>query len=344
MTVQISRVIAAPVRESNLFRRYRASGFTLVELLVVIAIIGVLVGLLLPAVQAAREAARRMSCQNNLKQIGLAIFNYESAQKTLPPTMCINFDGSEYGEWGPQARLLPFIEQGNLQNIIDFKRTYKVQPGVVKMRIPVYMCPSEINDRPSGADGLAQYPLNYGANMGAWMIFDPKTRRDGNGAFAPNRKVRFQDFTDGLSNTIAFGEVKAFQPILKTGGTPPSSIPSNSAQVAVFGGSNFEEEDGHTEWVEGRVHQDGVTTTFTPNTLVPYTTGGKTYDVDYTSAEEGDSLTDITFAAVTARSYHTAIVNCLLMDGSVHATSSTIDLNTWRNLGTRNDGNVIGAW
>jgi hypothetical protein len=267
-----------------------------------------------------------------------------SWKATLPPTMCINFDGSEYGEWGPQARLLPYIEQANLQNLIDFKRTYEVQPDVVKMRIPVYMCPSEVNDRPSGADGLAQYPLNYGANMGTWMIFNPKTRRDGNGAFAPNRKIRFGDFTDGLSNTIAFSEVKAFQPILKTGGSPPASIPNNPAEVAVFGGGNFEAEDGHTEWVEGRVHQDGVTATFGPNTLVPYANGGKTYDVDYTSAEEGDSAIDITYASVTSRSYHTGIVNCLLMDGSVHTANNTIDLNTWRNLGTRNDGNVVGSW
>lgn len=345
----IAKVIRFTWLEGNFvmnfeLRAHKVRGFTLIELLVVIAIIGVLVGLLLPAVQAAREAARRMRCSNNLKQIGLALHNYESSFNSVPPSMCLNFDGSEYGEWGPQARLLPYIEQGTLQELIDFSRTYKVQPEVVKTRVPVFMCPSEINDRPSGADGLRQYPLNYGANMGTWMVFNPITRQGGNGTFLPKSKVQFSTVLDGLSNTLAFSEVKAFQPILKTGGTPPSSIPTDPSQVAVFGGSNFEAENGHTEWVEGRVHQDGFTATFTPNTQVPYLSGGETFDVDYTSEEEGDSNTELTYAAVGSRSYHPGVVTCVLMDGSVHTVSETIDLMTWRNLASRNDGNVLGDW
>ncbi|MCA9194002.1 MAG: DUF1559 domain-containing protein [Planctomycetales bacterium] len=333
-------------QEKSLFWEYLASvckkrnGFTLAELLVVIAIIGVLVGLLLPAVQAAREAARRIQCQNNLKQLGLATSNYESAYKCIPPSMCVNFDGSQYGEWGPQARLLPFVEQANLQNLIDFKKTYKDQPNVVKMRVPVLMCPSEVNDRPSGADDLLQYPLCYGANMGTWMVFDPQKRRPGNGVFLVNNKTRLASITDGTSQTVAFSEVKAFQPIIKTGGSPPTVLPSNPSQIASFAGSNFEKQDGHTEWVEGRVHQDGFTATFGPNSVIPYDFQGKSYDIDYTSAEEGESV-ESTFAAVTSRSFHVRSVNFVHVDGSVHSVSDSIDLHIWRNLAARNDGNVI---
>src|SRR6478609_8897935 len=100
-------------------QRIRRYGFTLVELLVVIAIIGVLVALLLPAVQAAREAARRMSCGNNLKQMVLATHNYMDTLQCLPPAVCFSTSGG--GSWSAQARILPYLEQANLQNIIDFR-------------------------------------------------------------------------------------------------------------------------------------------------------------------------------------------------------------------------------
>ncbi|MCA9133857.1 MAG: DUF1559 domain-containing protein, partial [Planctomycetales bacterium] len=100
-------------------KNYRQRGFTLVELLVVIAIIGVLVGLLLPAVQAAREAARRMQCTNNLRQLGLAVHNYESANRRLPSGWIANNLRGEPG-WGWAAALLPFMEGSNLHQQIDF--------------------------------------------------------------------------------------------------------------------------------------------------------------------------------------------------------------------------------
>src|SRR6478609_1726815 len=101
-------------------------GFTLIELLVVIAIIAVLIALLLPAVQAAREAARRMQCVNNLKQLGLALANYEGVAGTLPPSVVVAQNGSGFWSngWSINARLLPFVEQGGAFNSINFTLAY----------------------------------------------------------------------------------------------------------------------------------------------------------------------------------------------------------------------------
>ncbi len=159
--------------------RTKKTGFTLVELLVVIAIIGILVALLLPAIQAAREAARRSQCANNLRQLGLALQNYESNHKVFPSSMYIDLTGNTWGEWGPQARLLPFIEEANLRSLIDFSQPYSTPKNVtaIAFRIPVFMCPSENNDRKSFQDELDQYPINYAANMGRLDGLQSKDKR-----------------------------------------------------------------------------------------------------------------------------------------------------------------------
>jgi prepilin-type N-terminal cleavage/methylation domain-containing protein len=316
-------------------------GFTLIELLVVIAIIAVLIAILLPAVQQAREAARRAQCKNNLKQIGLALHNYLDATSCFPPTVCIR--PGDFGQWSAQARLLPFLDQANLQDLINFSLPYDGQPNVPRTRIPVYLCPSELNDRPSLRDGIDQYPLNYAANQGTWLVFDPIGGGQSQGAFIPNGNVRPANFVDGMSNTLGFAEVKAFQPNLKGGSSPPQIPPNDSASVVALGSSgNFDPIDSHTEWVEGRVHQTGFTTTLPPNTLVPYVAGSTTYDIDYTSAEEDFATT--TYAAITARSYHTGLVHVLLMDGSARPVSSNINGAVWRSLGTRAGREVGGEF
>ena len=130
----------------------RRSAFTLVELLVTIAIIGILIGLLLPAVQSVRESARKISCSNNLRQMGLATQNYHSSRNSLPASLIIEpgtvFE-SNNGSWSIHGRLLPFLEQGNAHDRVDLKLAWDAQLAteVPTLRIPAFICPSEINDQ-----------------------------------------------------------------------------------------------------------------------------------------------------------------------------------------------------
>lgn len=319
------------------------NAFTLIELLVVIAIVGILIALLLPAVQAARRAARRTSCTNNLKQTGLALHSYHDIYGQFPPSATLPAGMVPFNSWSAQARLLPFLEQENLENLIDWKLGYKSQPAVTKTRVATYQCPSEIRDRERPDGSLTHYPLNYGINLGTWFVHDPNTAHGGHGLVYPNSKTDFASVLDGTSNTLAFAEVKAWNPYLRDGGSPNTRgapLPATPGDISQLGGT-FKTNSGHTEWVDGRAHQTGFTGTFPPNTVMPYNAGGTTHDVDFTSYREGKTVDRLTYAVVTSRSYHPGGVNAMLTDGSVRFVAETVDVITWRSLTTRNGGEVV---
>ena len=336
-------------------RTVSRKGFTLVELLVVIAIIGVLVSLLLPAVQTAREGARKMSCSNKLKQIALALQNFETAQTHYPSSWRPVRDeetGSIDG-WSAQAQLLPYLEEISLHTNIDFDQSYNITKiGDVRLssyRVPTFLCPSEIGDEVRlkyDENGEIppepkHYPLNYGMNVGVWFVYSPSERRGGGGAFYPDSRLQARHYRDGMSNTIALAEVKAWTPYYRNAALTDPSMPSVEAICGL--GGEFKPNTGHTEWVDGRSHQTGVTSTFTPNTRVICIEKDQQgevqqFDVDWNNQQEGNSSMVSTYAAVTARSYHSGGVNVVLMDGSVHFVSNDVELAIWRALSTRDGG------
>src|SRR5262245_40918890 len=185
--------------------------FTLIEVLVVIGVIGLLVALLLPAVQSSREASRKVQCANNLKQIGLALLNYESTHTAFPSGYISQFDssGNDTGPgWGWASLILPEMDEKPIHNVIHFDLPIEhAMNGVRVASITSYLCPSEIQrqfwqaKRPDASPICEVAESNYVAMFGTT---EPGV--DGDGMFFRNSKVASKDITDGSSKTIAVGE------------------------------------------------------------------------------------------------------------------------------------------
>lgn len=335
-----------------IYSNAKCHGVSLVEVLVVVFIIGLLVALLLPAVQSSRESARRSSCTNNVRQIAMAIKLHEGAKGYFPSSFrsspSSDMRDSAVDGWSAHVMILPFLEEQITQDRIDLNGTFdenfapvvNVKEGakpISAVRVPVFLCPSEPRDQVRLEDGQPRhYPVNYGVNVGEWFVFDPSSGKGGNGSFYPNSELQPQHFADGLSKTLMLAEVKAWRPYFRNAAVEGSlAIPDASETLCNYGGAEFKTESGHTEWVDGRAHQTGFTTTFPPNHRVMCTAAETTYDIDWTNQQEGKSPSTQTFAAVTSRSYHSDVVLVAMMDGSARSFTSDTALEVWRAQSTR---------
>lgn len=301
-------------------RHRRMRGFTMIELLVAIAIIAILISLLLPAVQQAREAARRTSCRNNLKQLMLAIHNYESSYKVFPPGYLHKFDPSGSAAnhmgfaWG--SMILPQLEQAALYDEFDFN-VPGFDPANLSAReksVATFLCPTDRYSaggyvvRDENSDPPEQYAAgSYAANWGpatSTMNLDD-TPMQSRGVFYRNSRTKFRDITDGSSNTLALGE--------RTNGPIPTSQPTPGGH-SVFETAWCCAARELTDLGDDHGHMVLFETQFRPNQI-----DGD--DKGISAPHEGISMFGI-------------------CDGSVRAISENIDANLYNSLGTRAGGEL----
>jgi prepilin-type N-terminal cleavage/methylation domain-containing protein/prepilin-type processing-associated H-X9-DG protein len=319
------------MRRREFLRRANLRGFTLIELLVVIAIIAILVALLLPAVQQAREAARRAQCRNNLKQIGLALHNYESSHRVFPPGT-LGFPKV----FSAHAHLLPYMDQANLRNLIDFDVPpldfgipgWQANEQAAKTTIPVYRCPSDGEHVPGSDFGT----INYPACVGSGLVNDGSSSR-ADGVVFTQSSIGFGDLTDGTSNTVCFGETvlgsgadpatgsDPFREVIElSGGTPTTPI------ACIPGSGGWSGLRG-AKWINGHYADTLYNHFYPPNVAAP----------DCHNQWHNHALT-------AARSMHSGGVHVLLCDGSVQFVGETVNLNIWRAVSTRAGGEVVGEF
>ncbi len=314
-------------------------GFTLIELLVVIAIIAILVSLLLPAVQQARAAARRTQCKNNLRQIGLALHNYHDVSGRFPAGhLETGTNGPAYSPqigWLPY--LLPYIEQANVYQLIDFTligpSNASPNPNGSATNNPAFyaaggtsisafICPSD----PVGRIDPVWAPTNYLGNQGPDCSCRGKSC---SGIFGHDTWMRIADITDGTSNTIAIGETLKGDLDVNTLQDnyfyrPPGG---NAQDIDTCQGGTLSRSDRATVWFGGNPQHNMFSTDRGPN------------DRRFDCIAPNNGCTNF-----AARSAHAGGAHLGLCDGSVHFLSDNIDVGVMRALGTRMGGEIVGEW
>lgn len=325
--------------------RLKNRGFTLVELLVVIAIIGILVGLLLPAVQAAREAARRMQCSNNLKQIGLAVHNYESAHKKFPGG--VGRFGCCWGTW--QVAILPFIEQGSLSQLyVNHGGADHTGPRygaaanlpVTSKRLPTLTCPSDTPNAPIGGPPPVtnhNYGLNYGNTSFLQATLNPGTPQQILFLGAPFLMYTGSTGDDGPVNATEAAVFPRFY------GRPQSmSVITDGTSNTLMASEVLQGRQNDLRGFSWWGNATGFVTLMPPNSTLPdVITGGICVPLVNPLMPCTTTATATRPRMMGARSLHPGGVSVARCDGSVGFITNSIDLVAWNALGSAAGGEVV---